>query len=92
MQTGLPQMERIPSALDGYILDLSQQLDRLAKNNSRLKSLNDKIVFEGDAPCREGDNQKSQDGIIPKLQSYSAMLASLINEQENQIERIERFI
>lgn len=92
MQTGLAQMERIPAALDGFVLELSNQMERLAKNNSRLKSINDRFVFEGEVPCGDGNVKKGQEGVIPKLQQYSELLANLLSEQENHIERIERFI
>ena len=38
---------RVPSALDGFVAELSNQLERLTKNNSMLKSINDRFSFEG---------------------------------------------
>jgi len=93
MQTGLAQTERVPTALESFISNFSCQLERMARNNHRMKAVNDKFLFEPLPPSNGAkSDSKPQEGLLPSLEQYSQMFIQLLDEQEINIEKIERFV
>lgn len=87
--------ERKSTPLESVVNDLSNQLERMAKNTSRLDSIGNKFRDDGGS-IKDGGNSECKPpalpGIISMFDNYVSMLENYNRTQDNILSKLEELI
>jgi len=86
--------ERKSTPLESVVNDLSNQLERMAKNTSRLDSIGNKFRDDSNSLVKGESEGKppSLPGIISTFDNYVSMLENYNRTQDNILSKLEELI
>lgn len=86
--------ERKSTPLESVVNDLSNQLERMAKNTTRLELLGNKFKDESSYPkeCNPEVVENKPNGVISTFEVYVSKLESLNHQQDALLNKLEGLI